>query len=422
MNDNDTLSLGGAPLTLGGGASASGAGLGPDATSGPQPDAKPGSQPGAALHLGGAVGLAAKESGADQSRAGESGGTALGANKTDGVHDESGQGASKWNRAAENLGPKKATSAPLGADASAAGGAWIWLPQGPGPKVPWRKRHPLLFWGAVILLLGLAFGWGRMSVTDSPITGPKIAVVNVEGVIMDASSVVAWMEKVGRDDTYKGAIIRINSPGGAVGPSQEIFAAVKRLAQKKPTVTSMGALAASGGYYAALGADSIVAGPSTLTASIGVRMQIPNIGELMRTIGISETTLTTGKLKDAGSSWRDMTPEEEAYFRALIGDMYDEFVETVARERKLPQDKVRALADGRAMTGRQALEAGLVDSLGDLYAAAQIVRERAGLGPGEAKLEEGPEKPTSWLNELVGAVMRSAFEHNAAATQPVFMY
>lgn len=304
-------------------------------------------------------------------------------------------------------------------------GTWVWLPQGPGPKTPWRKRHPLLFWGGMLLILGLVFGWGRMSAHEKPSGGPKIAVVAVEGIIMDASSIVSWMDKVRQDDSYKGVIMRINSPGGAVGPSQEIYAAVKRMAGAKPTVVAMGALAASGGYYAALGAERIIAGPSTLTASIGVKMQLPNIGELMRTLGVSEKTLSTGALKDAGNAWREMSPEEEAYFRALIDDMYTEFIEVVAKERELSLDEVRLLADGRAMTGRQALAAGLVDELGDLYTAESYIAERAGLEPGEALLENGPPRPTSWLEDYLGATLNGLLDGAAwqrQLTQPLFYY
>lgn len=302
------------------------------------------------------------------------------------------------------------------------GGAWVWLPQGVGQKKPWRKRHPIVFWGGVILVLALVFGWGRMSGEESPLGGPKIAVINVEGMILDADNIVAFMEKVRKDDAYKGAVLRINSPGGAVGPSQEIYAAAKRLAEKKPLVASMGALAASGGYYAALGAETILAGPSTLTASIGVKMQIPNIEELMRTVGISEKTLTTGALKDAGSSWRPMAPEEEAYFMALIMDMYDEFIETVARERGMGLDDVRALADGRAMTGRQALAAGLVDGMGDKMEAVRRVKSMAGLGAGPVRLVSGPEKPGSYLSELVKSAMQSVLNERATMEQPRFFY
>lgn len=302
------------------------------------------------------------------------------------------------------------------------GGAWVWLPEGLAQKKPWRKRHPVLFWGGVILLLALFFGWGRLSGEESPLAGPKIAVINVEGIILDADGIVTFMEKVRKDRSYKGAVLRINSPGGGVGPSQEIYQAAKRLGEEKPLVASMGSLAASGGYYAALGAQTILAGPSTLTGSIGVKMQVPNIEELMRTIGISEKTLATGALKDAGSSWREMSPEEEKYFMTLIGDMYDEFIETVAKERNMPLDAVRALADGRAMTGRQALAAGLVDGMGDKMEAVRRVKSMADLGSGAVRLVEGPEKPGLTLVDLLQSAVRGVLNERAGMEYPRFFY
>jgi protease-4 len=290
-------------------------------------------------------------------------------------------------------------------------------------KQPWRKRHPILFWGGILLLFALTFGGGRMSEKKMSDSGPRLAVVQVEGVILDAEDIVAFMEKVRKDSTFKGAILRINSPGGAVGPSQEMYAAVKRLAQAKPVVASMSSVAASGGYYVALGANRVIAGPSSLTASIGVKMQVPNIEALMRTIGISEITLTTGKLKDAGSTWRDMEPEEEAYFKALITDMYEEFIDTVAKERKLTPEQVRTVADGRVMTGRQALEAGLVDELGDFYAAVNKAKELAGIAAmEEIALVKGPEKKKTLLTRLIGSVLHTLREESGAAQLPVFMY
>ena len=303
-------------------------------------------------------------------------------------------------------------------------GAWVWLPEGLQARKAWRKRHPVLFWGGMVVLILGIFAWGRFSAKEGgPLSGPKIAIVNVEGMILDATEVVDWMETVRRDPSFKGAVIRINSPGGAVGPSEEIYQAVKRLAKDKEVVVSMGALAASGGYYAALGADEIYANASTVTASIGVKMQVPNMEGLMKTIGISEKTLTTGKLKDAGSSWRDMAPEEEAYFRELIGDMYESFIETVAKERKLPLETVRTLADGRAMTGRQALQVKLVDKLGDMHDAAKRVLERCKIAESApVNFIEGPEKPTTMLKDLMGAVMQLEAEQRASMSQPVFMY
>jgi protease-4 len=302
-----------------------------------------------------------------------------------------------------------------------AGGAWVWLPEGMKPPKSWRKRHPVLFWGGCLLVLATVFGWGRMSVEDGPLNAPKIAVINLEGIILDASAELQWIEKVRLDPSIKGALLRVNSPGGAVGPSQEIYAAIKRLDADKPVFASMGALAASGGYYACLGAREIHAGPSSLTASIGVKMQVPNFEALMKTIGVAETTLTTGKLKDAGSSWRPMTPEEEVHLSSLLQDMYEEFIRTVARERALPPDVVRQLADGRAMTGRQALEAKLVDHLGDRHETLERLKEQCLLS-GPVKIVEGPEKPGSLLKELMSGLLHMGMEHTLALEQPVFLY
>lgn len=301
------------------------------------------------------------------------------------------------------------------------GGSWVWLPGGFAPERPWSERHPVLFWGGVLLLLLLVFCWGRFSSQFTGARGPSLAVIEVEGMILDATDTVSWIEDVRKDSSCLGAVVRINSPGGAVGPSQEIYAALKRLSESKPVVASMGALGASGGYYVALGADTIFANPSTLTASIGVKMQVPNFEGLMHTLGVSETTLTTGRLKDAGSSWRDMKPEEEAYLRGLIEDMYEEFIAAVARERNLPLADVRPLADGRAMTGRQAHAVRLVDELGDFYAAVETLKERC-KAEDDIPLVQAPEKPVSLLVRLMESTMNAFLERKAAAEQPVFLY
>ncbi len=300
-------------------------------------------------------------------------------------------------------------------------GGWMWVP-GDVLKKPWRKRHPFLFWGLALLIVYAAASYAlRWAKEDGPLSGPKIAVINVEGMILDSDAVVSWIESVRANPKVRGAVVRVNSPGGAVGPSQEIYRAVKRLAAKKYTVVSMGAVAASGGYYVALGSGEIFAGPSTLTASIGVKMQIPNMEKLMNTIGLSEKTLATGALKDAGSAWRDMRPDEEAYLKDLMNDMYQEFLSTVAENRRMPLEKVKALADGRAMTGRQALAAGLVDKLGDKQDAIESVRAHYGL-PSPPTVVEGPEKPVSMLKELMGAVLSLEAEQRAKSELPQLMY
>lgn len=410
MSDGKPLSLDGAPLRL----------QGPDqpqAASGQS--AAPGASPATDMEAG--TTASRPDAGAGHNAQGP---LTLGA----AVCGASGLNMNPWGVESAPSGGTRASGpapsrAPEGGPPTSGGGSWTWSPAGMEPKHPWRKRHPILFWGGLLLLLALVFGVGRMSVQESALSGPQIAVIQLDGMILDAEAIVGFMDKVCKDPTFKGAILRINSPGGAVGPSQEIFAAAKRLAQAKPLVASMSSVAASGGYYAALGAKSIIAGPSSVTASIGVKMQVPNFEGLMRTIGVSETTLTTGGLKDAGSSWREMSLEERAYFQGLITDMYEEFVATVAKERRLPPEKVRAVADGRAMTGRQALEAGLVDELGDFYAAVSKVKELAGLPAGEeAALVKGPEKPSTFLSRMIGSAVNSALQQSAAAGQPVFIY
>ncbi len=290
------------------------------------------------------------------------------------------------------------------------------------PPLPFRKRRPFLFWGGVILAI-LICNSGFQALRNGPLRGPLVGVIHVNGVILESAEITAFADELRLDDKVKAVVVRVNSPGGGVGPSQEIYMAVKRLAEAKPVIVSMGSTAASGGYYIAVAGREIYAMPSTLTASIGVKMQVPNAEELMRTIGLSSKTLATGALKDAGNITREMTPEEEAYFQSLITGMFDEFVKAVAQGRKLSEEDVRALADGRAMTGRQAMEAGLVDVMGDMHAAVKRAAELGGL-PADARAEllEGPVPPDSLLRDLAGALMRAGFERQAELQQAQFFY
>jgi protease-4 len=302
------------------------------------------------------------------------------------------------------------------------GEAWIRVPFGREPKKTLRRRHPVLFGIGVSLALGAAFLCGRFLGDGGFPGGPAVAVADVSGLIVDSEKIVDFLDTVREDDDVRGVLVRINSPGGAVGPSQEIFAAVKRLARAKPVVASLGAVAASGGYYVALGAREIIAGPSTLTGSIGVKMQLPNIEGLMRTLGVSEKTLSTGKLKDAGNVARPMTPEEERYLDGMLADLHEEFVRTVAEERRLSPDAARNMADGRAMTGRRALDLGLVDSVGDAADALTRLLAVCGLEKGGYKLVQGPEKDEGWLERIVGAAMDRAVGARADAVFPLFSY
>lgn len=296
-------------------------------------------------------------------------------------------------------------------------------PPAAGPKEPFRKRHPFIFWGLLVFLfmIGTNYILSRTS-GGFAVGGNNIAVVNVEGVILESKDIMEWIEIVRKSPAYKGAVIRVNSPGGAVAPSQELYQAVKRLAAEKPVAISMADMAASGGYYIAVGADKIFASPSTITASIGVKLEVPNLEKLMDTIGVSTKTLTTGRLKDAGSYTRSMSPEEEAYLQELIEDMYLTFIEAVAEGRKMSLDEVRSLADGRAMTGRQALKAKLVDELGTLEDAVTYVAGKAGLSPAQVRVEHGPKKEEPLLKSLIGVIFDLEAEYRTRSQQMVFFY
>ncbi len=234
-------------------------------------------------------------------------------------------------------------------------------------------------------------GWG---------SGNKIALIRVEGVILDSRKIVKTLRRYGKNPDIKGILIRIDSPGGGVAASQEIYdelIEIQREGQKK-VVSSMGTVAASGGYYIASATDLIVANPGTLTGSIGVIMELTNIEGLLNKIGVEGITIKSGKNKDVGSPFRKMKKEERALLQNVLDDVHSQFIEAVAEGRSLHIDEVRRLADGRIFTGRQAQEVGLVDELGSLQWAIQRSAELAGI-EGKPQIIEADEK--TLLSELL---------------------
>src|SRR5262245_10405125 len=241
----------------------------------------------------------------------------------------------------------------------------------------------LVFAGCFALVLGvLVFGEPGMPSLGSN----RVAVVEVEGLIVDADRLVRELAYHGDDPSIRAVVVRIQSPGGVVGPTQEIHDAIQRVrAQGKPVVASMGSVAASGGYYLAAAANRIVANPGTLTGSIGVILQLAEIEGLLRKVGVRYEVIKSGRFKDAGSFARPMTPEERTVLQAVLDDMHDQFVTAVAEGRRIPKDRVRALADGRVYSGRMAKEAGLVDALGGLDDAIRLAAELGGI-PGKPRV------------------------------------
>lgn len=217
--------------------------------------------------------------------------------------------------------------------------------------------------------------------------GPRVAVVELEGPIEDSKDVLKALYQEARNKDTKAIVLRIDSPGGAVAPSEEIYNAVKRLKEKKPIVVSMGSVAASGGLYSALGASKILCQPGTQTGSIGVIMQIPNFTQVADHVGVSMVTVKSGALKDVGNQFRPMTDVERKFLEDTAAKVHSLFIKAVIEGRKLPEAKVREFADGRLVIGNEAKELGLVDGFGDVYDAA---REALKLAGEELKSDELP--------------------------------
>jgi len=208
---------------------------------------------------------------------------------------------------------------------------------------------------------------------------PAVGVLEIQGPIDDS---IGYLEIIGQfeeDSNVRAVIIRLDSPGGKVGPSQEIYDALLRLKKEKPVIASMGSVSASGAYYIACAADRIYALPGTLTGSIGVTLEFFDVTEGLQKLGVSSRSITGGELKDAGSPFRRMSDKERQYFEHLARDVHDQFKEAVSKSRKLQRSKVDEYADGRVFTGRQALANGLIDSLGGMDSAVEDAGKRAGI-------------------------------------------
>jgi protease-4 len=289
-------------------------------------------------------------------------------------------------------------------------------PPGPPPAAPTtrapqqqppRKRTggiTCLIVVIVLVVLGLGFfamvmvalrqGAGPTTTTWTGTTGDAVGVIKITGLISTVSQVsplfgasagseniTAQIRKAAADDSVKALIIRINSPGGSAAGSQEIYQAVQeyRDTTGKPVIASMGDIAASGGYYVAAPATKIMASPATLTGSIGVIIETLEYHELMEKIGVSGNPITSGKYKDMGSPLRSMRPDERALFKAMVDDVYDQFVEAVAEGRGMTKEEVKRLADGRAYTGRQAKKVKLVDEVGTFRDAIRLAAKEGGI-------------------------------------------
>jgi protease-4 len=231
----------------------------------------------------------------------------------------------------------------------------------------------------------------------------KIALIEIKGVITESRDIIREIKRYNDDASIKAILLRIDSPGGVVGPAQEIYTELNKV--DKNIVTSMGSVAASGGYYIACASDTIFANPGTITGSIGVVMSFPQMQELSKKIGIGMVVVKSGKYKDSGSSFREMTPDERQVYQSMVDDVHEQFVEAVYEGRKhanLTKEKILEIADGRAFSGRQALKMNLIDNIGTLNDAIEYTAKISGI-KGEPKvIKKRERKPL--INRFLGNI------------------
>jgi len=266
-----------------------------------------------------------------------------------------------------------------------------------------RKSHWIVLVILAFCFFSVLIGFFSLNKGEKIALGKKeaLAVVNIQGEIIGGSggisvlgqtpgtdNILQQLQQIKKDPEIKGVLLRINSPGGSSAASQEIYEELKKIRKSgKIIVASMGDVAASGGYMIACGADKIVANPSTMTGSIGVIMSFQNIEQLFHKLGIDSEVIKSGKYKDIGSDKRAMTAEERKLLQTMVDDVYGQFVDIVAKERKISREKVLAIADGRIFTGRQAQKIGLVDSLGNYYDALDLLAKMTNI-KGEPVLKD----------------------------------
>jgi protease-4 len=281
-----------------------------------------------------------------------------------------------------------------------------------------RSASPTRF---LLLIVGLA-GFAFLSVyllttifrknVDRPVSlgGDRIGVLEIKGVIVDSKDVLENLKRYADDRNVKGILIRIDSPGGAVAPSQEIYSEIRRIHKegKKKVVASFGNVAASGAYYVASATDRIISNPGSITGSIGVIMEMTNIRELLNKIGVDSYVIKSGEFKDIGNIARPMTERERQLIQSVINDVYMQFVEDVAKGRNMDIDKVKQIANGSIFSGRQALGLGLVDQLGTFQDAVDLLAKMADIKGKPRLIYERKEGPT-WLDYISQGILRQVF-------------
>ncbi|MGV1100789.1 signal peptide peptidase SppA [Thiovibrio sp. JS02] len=287
-----------------------------------------------------------------------------------------------------------------------------------------RQRHPV-FTGLLVLGAIMLFFWGGITFFVSSLTRPSqaeifskegIGVIDIKGVIVESEEIIGNLITFRDDAKVKAIVLRVDSPGGTVGASQEIYEEVRRTNETKPVVASMGSVAASGGLYVSLGAAKVVANAGTLTGSMGVIFKFANLEGLFEKIGYKSEVVKSGRLKDIGSSSRPMTEEERQMLQGLIDVVHGQFVQAAVESRSVSEEEVRKIADGRIFSGQQAKEYGLVDQLGNFTDAVMLAARLAGLKEeGMPQLIYPEEEDFSLLRLMTGKKSQSLLQQTAVS-------
>lgn len=269
-----------------------------------------------------------------------------------------------------------------------------------------RRRRRIGQLAILLLALVGAIALFRRFFQDSLIAlvGPSVGLIEVSGVLSDAEDTIDALKRFREADGVAAIVLRIDSPGGGVAPSQEIYSEVVRTRETKSVIASLGNVAASGGYYIASACDRIVANPGTLTGSIGVIMSLRNIEELARWAGIKETVIKSGPYKDITNPLRPLTDEEKRLLQETVDDVHGQFISAVAEGRNMDEQAVRRLADGRLFSGAQALRHGMVDALGGLEEAIEMAGRAGGI-EGEPRTVRAETSDRPWWMEWIGGVV-----------------
>ncbi|MFH1060859.1 MAG: signal peptide peptidase SppA [Pseudomonadota bacterium] len=290
------------------------------------------------------------------------------------------------------------------------------------------RKHPLAAAIGISLLIVAAFALGVVALAPRQagrvLFGGQIGLVEIKGAISEARPTLAALEDLRNDEDVAAILLRVDSPGGAVGPSQEIYREIQRTVKVKPVVASLGTVAASGGYYVAAPCTKIVASPGTITASVGVISSIPDLEGLLDKLGIKLQIIKTGPMKAAGTPDRALNDEERAMLEAMTKDLYNQFLGDVISARKLTNEQIKAIADSRVLSGRQAREAGLVDELGNFTDALRLAAKLAGI-KGRPKLVEPDVKASQlwrrWLRDEGRALVSELVGDFQAGLMPQYL-